>query len=97
MHKWCRTEMFGVLRLIQVKEEEGYPVTMLQLTGTDPAGSERDVVFEYELPFNFVLEAGLTRNFCAISLLQKGEYVGFFFENPEEKESFVANMQVVNT
>ena len=29
VHKWCRTEMKGVLRLIQVKEEQGYPVILL--------------------------------------------------------------------
>ena len=53
VHRWCRTDMHGVLRFILIKDAEGYPIVNLQLTGTDVVGAERDVVFEYELPMNF--------------------------------------------
>ena len=34
-HKWNETRMHGVLRLVQIKEIEGFPVVMVQLTGVD--------------------------------------------------------------
>ena len=78
VHKWCNTEMFGALRLIQVHEAQDYPAVILQLTGTDAAGNERDVVFQYELPLNFRFDGDLTRTFSSIEFTN-GEYVGFLF------------------
>ena len=57
MLKWSDTEMKGALRLVQVKEFQGFPCVIVQLTGTDAAGIERKVVFDYELPFNFTFES----------------------------------------
>lgn len=96
VHKWCHTEMVGVLRLIQVKEcdEGGYPVIILQLKGADPAGIERDTVFEYELPLNFVFEQDLTRTFSALALT-KGEWIGFLFDSPEDKDDFNGKMLAI--
>ncbi len=53
--------MVGTLKIVQVKECQGYPCVMLKLVGTDSAGNERDTVFEYELPFNFKFENDLSR------------------------------------
>lgn len=95
VHKWCHTEMIGVLRVIQVHEcEGGHPVISLQLIACDPAGIEREAVFEYELPFNFVFEPDLSRTFCALGL-EKGEFVGFLFDSYEDKEDFSGKMQAI--
>ena len=96
VHKWCHTEMIGVLRVIQVHECEagGYPVITLQLIAVDPAGIEREAVFEYELPFNFVFEPDLSRTFSALGL-EKGEFVGFLFDSYEDKEDFSGKMQAI--
>ena len=66
--KWTNTEMKGSIRLVQVKEFQGFPSVLVQLTGTDAAGIEREVVFDYELPFNFSFERDLSNQFCAIKL-----------------------------
>lgn len=87
VHKWCDTEMFGVLRMIQVKEANDYPAVILQLTGTDAAGTEREVVFQYELPLNFTFEGDLSQYFSSIAL-SNGEYVGFYFQTDVDKETF---------
>jgi len=71
--------MVGTLRLVQVKEFQGFPSVLVQLTGTDVAGIEREVVFDYELPFNFQLERFLSSTFAAIAL-GNGEYIGFYFD-----------------
>ena len=88
VHKWCYTEMQGVLRLIQVKDEADYPAVLVQLVGTDPAGIERDVVFQTELPFNFRFDGDLSRTFAAIELLN-GEWAGFLFSEDSDKADFV--------
>ena len=93
VHKWSYTDMVGNLRLVKVHDAEGYPVLMLQLKGVDAALIERDTVFEFELPFNFKIEADLSRTFSAIECIQ-GEYVGFLFESPEDKDSFQAQLEV---
>lgn len=95
VHKWCSTDMKGVLRMKQTKEVQGYPVVLLELKGTDEAGVERATVFEYELPFNFRLESDLSRQFCALAL-SNGEYVGFFFADPRDKEDFSAKLAQVH-
>ena len=89
--KWCYTDMRGVLRVIQVKEADGYPVIILQLTGQDDVGTERDVVFEFELPVNFTLEPDLTSQFSAIAMTN-GEYIGFLFSSFLDKEDFTGKM-----
>ena len=86
--------MIGVLRIIQVHDCEGHPVIMLQMKGVDPAGIERDVVFEYELSFNFVFEQDLTRTFSALSI-KKGEYIGFLFDSNDDKEDFNGHMLAI--
>ena len=91
VHKWCSTDMKGVLRMLKTKEVQGYPVVLLELKGTDEAGVERATVFEYELPFNFRFDGDLSRQFSAIAL-SNGEYVGFFFANPGDKEDFAAKL-----
>ena len=60
--------MKGKLRLIQVKEFQGIPAVLLQLGGTDDAGVERDIVFEYELHFNFEFERDVNARFAALKL-----------------------------
>ena len=59
---------------------------MVQVTGTDAADIEHDVVFDYELPFNFTFERDLSNQFCAIKL-GNGEYIGLFFRSPNDKAS----------
>ncbi len=85
--KWSKTDMQGVLRLIQIKEVESYPVVMIQLKGTDSAGFERATVFEFELPFNFLFDGNLGTDFSAVAL-SKGEYVGFLFSDRASKADF---------
>lgn len=88
VQKWCYTEMQGVLRLIQVKEELDYPAILVQLVGTDPAGIEREVVFQSELPFNFKFDGDLSRTFAALELIN-GEWAGFLFTEDTDKADFV--------
>ena len=97
VQKWCHTEMIGVLRIIQIKDCDNYPLVVLELKGIDPAGIERDVVFDYELPINFVFDhPNLTRTFSALSLNQKkGELIGFFFESMDDREDFDGRMQAI--
>jgi len=94
-HKWTNTDMSGVLRVIQVKEQDSYPVIMLQLKGQDSAGIERDTVFEFELPMNFVFELDLTRTFSAVGFTN-GEYIGFLFDSYEDKEDFSGKMGAIH-
>ena len=63
----------------------------MQLTGCDEAGIPRAVVFQYELPLNFEFEPSLSIDFAAIKLM-KGEYVGFLFASPSDKDDFVAKL-----
>lgn len=77
--------MNGVLRLIQIKEIEGFPVVMVQLTGVDVAGTEKGVVFEYELPFNFQFDGSLYST-LSVFPLAKGEFVGFLFNSASDKD-----------
>ena len=59
-------------------------------------GNEKHTVFEYELPINFQIEADLTRTFSAIRLLN-GEYLGFLFASPEDKDSFTTKIFELQT
>ena len=86
--------MIGALRMILVKEVMSYPVIILQMKSVDPAGIERDIVFEYELPFNFKFDQDLTRTFSAIGM-KNGEYIGFLFSSSEDKADFAGKMQAV--
>jgi len=95
VHKWCATDMKGVLKLIQKKEVHGFPVVLIELIGTDEAGVERATVFSYELPFNFTLESDLSRQLCAIGL-SNGEYVGFYFAEPVDKVDFASKLSGVH-
>jgi len=79
--KWTKTDMAGKLHLVLVKEFQGFPCVVIQLGGTDAAGIERAVVFEYELPFNFIFERDISNNLCGIKL-GNGHYVGFQFGKP---------------
>ena len=97
VQKWCHTQMIGVLRIKQVRDCDSHPLIVLELKGTDPAGIERDVVFEYELPFNFRFDhANLTRTFSALSLkIRKDDHIGFFFESVEDREDFDGKMHAI--
>lgn len=86
--------MQGVLYVVQIKEVEGYPVILLRLNGVDPAGNERDTIFEFELPLNFKFDTRLNPNFSAFSLL-KGEYVGFYFSKIADKTVFDGTIQAL--
>ena len=85
--KWSKTDIEGVLRLIQITEVENYPVVLIQMMGTDSAGFERATVFEFELPFNFSFDGNLGSNFSALAL-SKCDYVGFFFPDRTGKADF---------
>ena len=49
---WKDTELNGTLYGIQIKNI-GSPIVVLRMYGVDEAGVERDMVMEYELPYNF--------------------------------------------
>lgn len=84
VRRWMDTEIKGNLRLVQVKEFQGFSSVLVQITGTDAADIERDIVFDYELPFNFTFERDLSNQFCGIKL-GNGEYIGLFFRNVNDK------------
>ena len=59
----------------------------MQLVGTDESGIERDVVFEYELHFNFTFERDISDKFCAIKL-PNGQYIGLYFATEADQTAF---------
>lgn len=61
------------------------------MTGTDSIGTEKSIIFEYELPLNFKFEPDLSRTFSAIGLIN-GEYLGFLFKGPRDKDSFTTKI-----
>ena len=44
--------MEGVLKLVKVADV-GAPIVNLRMQGADPAGKEREIILDYELPTNF--------------------------------------------
>ena len=59
--------------------------------GTDAAGIERDIVFQWELPFNFKFDGDLSRSFAALELTN-GEWVGFLFSEDSDKSDYVEKL-----
>ena len=93
---WTKTLVCGVLRLVQVKEIEGYPVVLIQITGVDVADIERGNTFEYELPFNFTFEGELSANLVAIRLQCKPEYLGLHFASAADKNVFAQLLSTIS-
>ena len=84
--KWSDTKMQGILKLVQV-QDVGVPIINVRLSGTDPAGAERGIILEYELPTNFSFTADLTSTFSALQI-QQGEFLGFLFTNESDRQQF---------
>ena len=84
--KWSDTKMIGILKLVMV-QDVGAPIVNVRLCGTDPAGAERGIILEYELPTNFSSDGNLTPTFSAIQI-PSGEFLGFLFMNESDKNAF---------
>ena len=65
--KWSDTRMQGILKLVMV-QDVGVPIINVRLCGTDPAGAERGIILEYELPCNFAFNPDLTPKFSALQI-----------------------------
>ena len=92
--KWTKTDMVGVLRLVQIKEFQGFPSAVVQLRGTDRLGIERAIIFDYELPFNFNFERNMSSKLCSIRL-GNGQFIGFYFSKPGDYADFCSKLSDV--
>ena len=81
--KWVKTEICGLASLILLKDV-GKPITVLRVYQEDAeSGMVGDLVFEYEVPLNVKVEK-LSSNLTALSFTDRGEYVGFYFNQADE-------------
>lgn len=81
--KWVKTEICGLASLILLKDV-GKPITVLRVYQEDAeSGMVGDLVFEYEVPLNVKVEK-LSSNLTALSFTDRGEYVGFYFNQVDE-------------
>lgn len=85
--KWVYTKIKGTLRLIKMQQLNQYPCVFLRLTGTDEAGIEHNIVFEYELPFNFQIQTQIVPRFSSVSHISN-EYLGFLFATDSDAADF---------
>ena len=84
-YRWTNTQLKGTLKLTAQSEFEGVPLATIKVFEVDSQGTEIESIFEYELPLNFVHECDLSPTFYAIKGI-KGQYFGFLFENPVDKQ-----------
>ena len=72
------------LVLLKDLKDLAKPITVLRLYQEDAeSGMVGDLVFEYEVPLNVKLEK-LSSKFTALSFSDRGEYVGFYFNQVDE-------------
>ena len=58
----------------------GEPITVIRVMQQNEKGEVGQTAFEYELPLNFEMERIDMSRFTAVSVLQQGEFMGFYFE-----------------
>lgn len=90
-YRWMSTQMYGSLRLTTQGGINGIPCALINVIERGSAGSEFESLFQYEIPMNFKHDCDLSRNFYAIEGL-KGNYFGFQFAKPAQKEVFMEHM-----
>ena len=91
--------MSGFLQLTSDGEFENLPLAYLKVfeaSEEDEIRSEKvceecKIVFEFELPLNFMHDTELGPNFYAIKGINE-QYFGFYFERAADKEAFVHKM-----
>ena len=85
--QWRDTQMIGNLYPIRVKDI-GSPIVVLRMYGVDEAGLERDVIMEYELPYNFKYQKNLTDTLSAVRFPKLKQALGFMFKKTADRERF---------
>lgn len=91
-NKWVNTEIVGSTSIVLLKDI-GEPITVIRVEKECmETGDVGDVIFEYELPLNFSMEA-INANLTAVSCLDNGQYFGFYF-NISVADCTMFNMKI---
>ena len=91
--KWVNTLIRGIAQLILLKDV-GAPIAIIRIWQESETGEVGQLIFETEIPLNFQMEK-LTGSFTAISILEKGEFCGFYF-NRGVSDCSIFNMQLTD-
>jgi len=86
--------LVGSLKVTIFGEINDVPLAMIQVFSTDKDGNEQEPLFAYELPLNFKHDCDMSDTLYAVKGL-KGQFFGFLFQHPCDKEAFCKKMQIL--
>ena len=93
-YRWTYTQLVGSLKVTIFGEINDVPLAMIQVFSTDQDGNELEPLFTYELPLNFKHDCDMSDTLYAVKGL-KGQFFGFLFQHPCDKEALSKKMQIL--
>ena len=87
--KWVDSGLCGILKTVQILHSNLVDklITIPQIVHLKLLTAQDDLIFEYELPLNFIHNAQITSQLTSIKT-NYGQLIGFYFKNELDRKTF---------